>query len=224
MHDDDLMRICANLFEQSDDLLELCAREFERFVDELFLSRRESGLALCRAPIIDRLYDAQSDADTARIRWMLHSAVRARQHFRQHGPPGAPLLPLTFDAIERAEHDPNNRIELVGHYASSLMLQQWNLKLHPSFHDYASGVMAYRYTPDYLRNNAELLQEFPPRPLEGLDKALNWRTLDDITQQRQDVIRMLEHYRELADANWLQGATSELAELSQVYPSKFAQQ
>jgi hypothetical protein len=188
--------ICANLFEQSDDLLELCAREFERFVDELFLRCRESGLALARCPIIDRLYDVQSEADTARIKRMLHSAVRARQHFRQHGPSWAPLLPLTFDDIEQMEHDPSNRVELVGHYASSLMMQQWNLKLHPSFHDYASGVMAYKYAPEHLRNDPELMAEFSARPLAGLDKGLSWRSPEQIAELRLANAQCEQQYRD----------------------------
>src|SRR5262245_1008288 len=113
--DDAVMRICADLFGDRDDLIELCAREVERFIGDRFQRLRESWLRLARAPIIDRLYDVQSDVDTARIKRMLHSAVRARQHFRQHGPSWAPLLPLTFSDIEQMEHDPSNRVELVGH-------------------------------------------------------------------------------------------------------------
>jgi hypothetical protein len=36
-------------------------------------------------------------------------------------------------------------------------------KTDPPFADYACGLMAYQHTPDYLRNDPELLQEFPPR-------------------------------------------------------------
>jgi len=138
--------------------------------------------------------------------------------------PGWPSLPLTFAEIERMERGESNRVKLVGHYASSLMMLKWDYQTHPVFHDYVCGLLAYPHTPAELREDLALLQEFPPRLLEGFDRALGWRTLEDITQQRQSVLQMLEQNRELADANWLQGATSELAELSQVYPSKFAPQ
>ena len=41
------------------------------------------------------------------------------------------------------------------------------------------------HTPDYLRNDRALLQEFPPRPLEGLcDGWLNWRRVPKARDRR----------------------------------------
>src|SRR5262245_1479443 len=123
--------------------------------------------------------------------------------------------------MQRAE---SNRVELLGHYASSLMMLGWDYQTHPPFHVYVGGVMAYEHTPGYLRNDADLRHEFPPRPLEGLDQALGWRTLEEITQLRQTLIHQLRRCRKSADANWVQAITEEIAELSQIYPSKFALQ
>jgi hypothetical protein len=119
---------------------------------------------------------------------MLHSAVRARQHFRQHGPSWAPLLPLTFADIDKMRYSPSNRIELVGHYAGSLMMQGWDLKIHPSFHDHACGVRAYKYAPEHIRNDPELAAEFPARPLSGIDLSLGWNTPEQIAELRHATI------------------------------------
>jgi hypothetical protein len=45
--------------------------------------------------------------------------------------------------------------------------------------------MAYAHTPDYLRNDPEMAQEFPPRPLAGLaDGWLTWRSPVTLAQDR----------------------------------------
>ena len=45
------------------------------------------------------------------------------------------------------------------------------------FAAFASGLMAYKHTPDHLRNERTLRREFPPRKLKGLAGGwLTWRS------------------------------------------------
>jgi hypothetical protein len=61
---------------------------------------------------------------------------------------------------------------------------------HPPFNVYCSGLTAYEYTPDELRDNVELRREFPPHPLVGLcDGQLHWRRPETIAFDRQARVR-----------------------------------
>ena len=58
---------------------------------------------------------------------------------------------------------------------------QWDYRTHPSFFDFACGLMALPHTPDCLRDDPELQREFPPtlataRVLAGVDGGLGWNT------------------------------------------------
>ena len=47
---------------------------------------------------------------------------------------------------------------------------------HPSFDEYASGVMeSEKHAPDFIRDNEEMRKRFPPRPLKGLRSGLYWQ-------------------------------------------------
>jgi len=52
--------------------------------------------------------------------------------------------------------------------------------------DYACGVMAYEHAPNYnyLRNDPELQQEFPRKPLADIDAGLCWKSPELIAQHR----------------------------------------
>jgi hypothetical protein len=43
---------------------------------------------------------------------------------------------------------------------------------HPEFYTFARGIMAYDGTPKRVREDPELLEEFPPRHLPGLHRML----------------------------------------------------
>src|SRR5262245_23712914 len=101
----------------------------------MFEKARASGDKLFHVPIIGRLCAVQNEDYIAKLKQLTRAALAARKHFREHGPPWAPHLPLTFAEIERMECDESNRVELVGHYASSLMMLEWDYQTHPSFHD-----------------------------------------------------------------------------------------
>jgi hypothetical protein len=74
----------------------------------------------------------------------------------------------------------------------------------PAFHTYASGLMAYEATPDDIRTDPELLEEFPAHPLEDLwDGQLCWRSPETITQDRQMRTMIAAHEaRKAAGLTW----------------------
>jgi hypothetical protein len=45
---------------------------------------------------------------------------------------------------------------------------------HPSFDNYACGVMASEYAPDLIKKDEELQRRFPPCQLTGLGPGLCW--------------------------------------------------
>jgi hypothetical protein len=63
---------------------------------------------------------------------------------------------------------------LVVYYTNSLRGLNFDYLTHPLFFDYARGVLAHPQCPDHLRDEEELLAEFPPKPLPGLD-GVDWR-------------------------------------------------
>jgi hypothetical protein len=99
-------------------------------------------------------------------------AQLAREHFAANGPPDAPPLPLSYD--EREDLKVGGLSTIVALYARSLQNLRYDLEEHPSFVDYARGVMASDYSPDFI-NNKELLRRYPPRSLPGLGPGLCWQ-------------------------------------------------
>jgi hypothetical protein len=96
----------------------------------------------------------------------------ARTWFAEHGPPDAPPLPLSYSERE------NLKCGGIGHivawYARSLAEQGYDVEKHPSFDDYASGVMASEHAPWFIMDDKRLRKRFPPRPLDGLDGSMYW--------------------------------------------------
>ena len=98
----------------------------------------------------------------------------ARQHFALHGPSDAPPLPLGYDERESVKcMGPLGKI--VGLYARSWEACRYDLELHPSFYDYACGVMASEFNGHPgLASDPEMLRRFPPRTLVGMEPGLYW--------------------------------------------------
>jgi hypothetical protein len=96
----------------------------------------------------------------------------AREWFALNGPHDAPPLPLGYD--EREDLKVGGLKHLVAWYACSLACRNYDVVVHPSFDDYACGLMASEYTPGFIKNDEELQQRFAQRPLTGLGPALVW--------------------------------------------------
>ena len=105
-------------------------------------------------------------------------ALLAREWFAINGPADAPPLPLSL--VEREDLKGKGLLlHIVAWYARSLDSREYDIKEHPSFADYASGVLweagrlvcPLNYPPDEER---KLKKRFPPRMLKGMSSGLCW--------------------------------------------------
>ena len=180
----------------NETLVELCEREFADLIDDLFQMNRDNGHEFLRAPIIDRLYSTWDDDYIAKLKRLTRAVLAARKSFRQHGPAWAPLLPLNFADIDKLKRDESSRVNMVGLYGSSLMMLEYDHLTHPPIVDYVCGLIAYAHTPDSFRNDPELVAQFPPKPLAGIDAGLNWKTPEMIAQSRAGSERAIQRLRD----------------------------
>jgi hypothetical protein len=146
---------------------------------------------ILRSPIeelVDRLfgeYDAQGGDEIpvlggvnwggGSIRPLKKSAVamlRAKEWFAvEGGPSDAPPLPLA-DEIENYRQAGGLK-RVIGFYARSLEMQDFDYRKHPSFQDFARGLMALAMKDGVwgLEEDAGLIQRFPPLPLPEMIAA-----------------------------------------------------
>ena len=93
-------------------------------------------------------------------------ALKARDWFEPQRPLDAPELPLTKEGRERI------KVEGIGYIISllarSLCMCGYETEGHPRLDEYARGVMASTLTPDFIRNDPQLVKQYPPTPLAGL--------------------------------------------------------
>ena len=65
-------------------------------------------------------------------------------------------------------------MRLLGAYAFSLQMLDYDFVEHPSFFDFGCGVMALPGAPKDIRDDPELQVEFPVKALPGLCGRLIW--------------------------------------------------
>jgi hypothetical protein len=95
-------------------------------------------------------------------------ALRARAWFALHGPVDAQPLPVSYS--EREDLKTGGLPHIVAWYARSLEARQYDIEEHPSFDDFARGVMASEYAPGFITEDEQLR-----RQLTGLGPGLYWR-------------------------------------------------
>jgi hypothetical protein len=143
-------------------------RPIEMEVDRLYKQLLGNHGDRCEFPVIGGGFIKGVD-DTSRERRLACRALAAREWFAQHGPPDAPPLPLSHNDREDLKRGGVGHV--VALYARSLWLQDYDCERHPSFDDYACGVMASGLIPSH---DEGLRKRFPPRPLAGLNNGLCW--------------------------------------------------
>lgn len=151
------------------NLAELRAR---RLVDGSFEANAARHGEICDWPVIGGHYVSGFDP-IERARETAVRALLARNWFADNGPPDAPPLPISYD--EREDLKVGALKHLTAWFSRSLEVLDWKFREHPSFDDYACGVMASDETPYFITNNEELRRRFPPRPLSGLGSGLYWK-------------------------------------------------
>jgi hypothetical protein len=106
-------------------------------------------------------------------REVAYRAILARQWFAGVAPEDAPFLPLSYEERERLKV--GGLSHLIAWFARSLAVLDFDFESHPSFDDYARGVMASPNTPESIKKDPNLRQRFSPEPLRGLGSGLIWR-------------------------------------------------
>ena len=104
-------------------------------------------------------------------------ALTARKWFADNGPSDLQPLPLGYNERERLKHGGADHI--LAWYARSLEACDYDVRQHPSFDDYARGVMASDEAADIVGNDATLQKRFPPRELAGMGPGFCWLTPKD---------------------------------------------
>src|SRR5450759_2774971 len=100
----------------------------------------------------------------------------ARKWFDLNGPPDARPLPLGYDEREALKR--GGLPTILAWYACSLACLDYDVLEHPSFDDYAAGVLAsdqISYPGARIQEDEELQRRFPPRTLSGLGPGLCWK-------------------------------------------------
>jgi len=171
----------------SSRLTEVCRDVFADHVEQLFFAQRAAGgHPVVEVPYLGHLYHMDAWNDVAFWRQRVADALCARQWFAWQAPAWAGGLPIKLKDIETMEAcNENSRCKIVGLFGRSVHGQSFNWREHPPFGTYCSGLMAYDACPEDLREDPELLAEFPPRVLAGLaDGQLGWRPREQIARDR----------------------------------------
>jgi hypothetical protein len=148
--------------------------EIYQIVEQLFDANRKHSGEVCEIPVLGGHYIPGLDR-TARLKEKARRALLAREWFAIHGPADAPPLPVSYG--EREHLKIGGLSTIVALYARSLEGQNYDLEEHPSFEHYACGMMASEFIGGYhrMRENEQLRNRFPPRPLDGLGPGLMWQ-------------------------------------------------
>ena len=151
-------------------LQERCELEFERYVAEIRDSRPDHlDMITVRTPWSDGL-----TIMLAGIPYLIRdirTALDAVIWFDKHGPSWAGRLPMGNECIALLRA--SGPQYLLGNYAFSLQLLNYDYLTHPQLYDFCCGATAHPSAPEHVRTD-ELLAEFPPKPLPGLSARLIW--------------------------------------------------
>jgi hypothetical protein len=127
------------------------------------------------------------------------SALRARDWLAVNGPPDAPVLPLSSNDVEDYRHARGLK-GVVGFYARSLARQGYDVRKHPSFDDFARGLVASNSWLWGIEQDVELRRRFPPRPLTGMTPGLYWAPPKEYEETMASYARSAELARRSAQS------------------------
>ena len=142
--------------------------QYKNKVDRLFREFEQ----ICVNPITGAKWVSNVDSIEPQKQAACH-ALAARDWFGRTAPQDAPPLPLSCG--EREALKSGGLPHIVAWFASSLEHCDYDFDGHPSFEDYARGVLASPFAPDFIKQDQALRKRFPPRQLHGLGPGLVWR-------------------------------------------------
>ena len=148
----------------------LIAREVDRLFAELNAGYGEC----CRNPVTDGGFVWGLDPTSTQKKEAIE-ALLAREWFAVNGPPDAPPLPLSHGDTEQYRNA-GGLTGVVGFYARSLSREghgrkRYDFLTHPSFEDFARGLMTISTGRSGIDKDENLKKRFPPRPLVGMTYA-----------------------------------------------------
>jgi len=119
---------------------------------------------------------------------MARRALLAGLWFADCAPPDAGPLPLTGSKIARLKYrDAFSHIKSCFGY--SLRSQDWDFTRHPTFEDFAAGVLASEHAPELVLKDQALRRRYPPRKLPGMSPYLVWEPPEQHARTMETYLR-----------------------------------
>lgn len=146
-------------------------------VDALFRQVLLRPNGQCKNPVTGGSF-LKGETGEDSIPYQKHAAEKAllaREWFAVHGPRNAPPLPLVpSDWDEMRYGGTSGLLTLVGFYARSLSLLDWKVHNHPSFEDFACGLMVFATIRSRAGEDPMVVKMYPPRALVGMTDGAFW--------------------------------------------------
>ena len=115
-------------------------------VDRMFAALQCKDGELCWNPVDNALFVCGDDPIEPQKKRACRKLL-AREHFTLNGPSDAPPLPI-LEGEWQDLRGAGGVASIVSFYARSLAGRHFDLHEHPTFDDYARGLMASEYTPE----------------------------------------------------------------------------
>ena len=153
----------------------------DREVERLFKESAPVYNQLCRNPVTGGTYIGGLDP-TKIQKEQARRPLLTREWFKLNGPADAQPFPVSYDERE-ALKGTGLLFHILAWYARSLEGRKYNVIEHPTFVDYASGVLwegelpkgGFVHLPNYPPEQlCELEVRFPPRMLKGMSPGALW--------------------------------------------------
>jgi len=155
----------------------LVEQEVDRRFGEIDAKRGD----ICRLPITDAGVVWGVDPIAPEKEYAI-AALLAREWFAVNSRFDAPPLPLyDFDSYRGAR----GLKGVVGFYARSLARQNFDVRKHPSFDDFARGLMAINTGLWGIEKDENLRRRFPPRPLTGMTRSAFWAPPEEYAELQE---------------------------------------
>jgi len=147
----------------------------EKEVDRQFRPLRSQPRGLCNNPVTGAGFVLGMKGEDS-IAFQKRDACRAlvARAWHAHNSPTAPPLPISAYEIADAKRG-GGVMHLLAYFAQSIGSDARYLSGHPPFETYARGVLASPLCPTFFKQNKDLIERFPPRPIYGLEAGLVWR-------------------------------------------------
>jgi hypothetical protein len=144
----------------------------EKEVDRLFGEIKARGGQCCDNPVTGGGFVWGIDPIATQKKAAV-VALRAQEWFAVNGPRDTPPLPLSHADVEDYRNARGLK-GVVGFYARSLARQGYDVKKHPSFDEFARGLMAINTGLWGIEKDENLKKRFPPHPLPGMTPSAFW--------------------------------------------------